>query len=67
MSIHPINHKLSNTPQISRVKLSDFGFARTIQPESCLLKTHCGSLAYAAPEIVRGKDYDGRISDVWSL
>lgn len=49
------------------VKLSDFGFARTINPENCLLKTHCGSLAYAAPEIVRGKDYDGRISDVWSL
>ncbi|KAL5253415.1 hypothetical protein ACHWQZ_G013261 [Mnemiopsis leidyi] len=49
------------------IKLSDFGFARTINPENCQLKTHCGSLAYAAPEIVKGKDYDGRISDVWSL
>ncbi|XP_063682097.1 testis-specific serine/threonine-protein kinase 3-like [Bolinopsis microptera] len=49
------------------IKLSDFGFARTINPESVQLKTHCGSLAYAAPEIVKGKDYDGRISDVWSL
>lgn len=50
-----------------RVKLSDFGFARTINPEANQLKTHCGSLAYAAPEIVKGKDYDGRISDIWSL
>lgn len=49
------------------VKLSDFGFARTINPEANQLKTHCGSLAYAAPEIVKGKDYDGRISDIWSL
>jgi len=49
------------------IKLSDFGFARTINSENFMLKTHCGSLAYAAPEIVKGKDYDGRISDVWSL
>ena len=51
----------------SRIKLSDFGFARMIPENSACLQTHCGSLAYAAPEIVKGKDYDGRISDIWSL
>jgi len=49
------------------IKLSDFGFARMIPENKAALQTHCGSLAYAAPEIVKGKDYDGRISDIWSL
>jgi serine/threonine protein kinase len=30
------------------------------------LKTSCGSLKYAAPEILRGREYVGTQVDVWS-
>ena len=48
-----------------KVKLTDFGFARTFQDE--LLKTYCGSYAYAAPEVINGNPYQGEKSDIWSL
>ena len=49
-----------------RLKISDFGFARSVQ-EGSLLETYCGSFAYAAPEIIRGEPYSGKKSDVWSM
>ncbi|XP_064642595.1 testis-specific serine/threonine-protein kinase 3-like [Lineus longissimus] len=50
----------------NNVKLADFGFAR-LQYSYELSKTFCGSYAYAAPEILDGEDYDGKLADVWSL
>ncbi|KAI9280727.1 kinase-like domain-containing protein [Sporodiniella umbellata] len=49
------------------LKITDFGLARVVDPESPLLTTRCGSEEYAAPEIVQNKGYDGRMTDVWSL
>lgn len=49
------------------IKVSDFGFAITVSDSSARLGTHCGSYAYAAPEILLGERYDGKASDVWSL
>lgn len=47
------------------VKLADFGMA-ALQPKGKTLKSPCGSIHYAAPEIFF-KDYDGAKADVWSL
>ncbi|XP_076943507.1 CBL-interacting serine/threonine-protein kinase 4-like [Bidens hawaiensis] len=49
------------------LKLSDFGLSAL--PESRtngLLHTACGTPAFTAPEIVRGKGYDGAKADAWS-
>lgn len=44
----------------------DFGFSNH-QKNDSLLSTWCGSPPYAAPELLLGQEYDGRMSDVWSL
>ncbi|KAI8335853.1 kinase-like domain-containing protein, partial [Chlamydoabsidia padenii] len=49
------------------LKVTDFGLARVIDPESPILTTRCGSEEYAAPEIVQSKGYDGRQTDTWAL
>ncbi|XP_064624701.1 serine/threonine-protein kinase MARK1-like isoform X2 [Lineus longissimus] len=48
------------------IKLVDFGLSNTFSKEE-LLKTHCGSPEYAAPELfTSGKEYGSEI-DIWSL
>ena len=46
------------------LKIIDFGLSHEFDGTN-LLKTKCGSPSYAAPEILRGKPYDGFKSDVW--
>ncbi|CAL8080418.1 unnamed protein product [Calicophoron daubneyi] len=48
------------------IKLVDFGFANEFHPGT-KLNTFCGSPPYAAPELFRGREYDGPEVDVWSL
>ena len=50
------------------LKISDFGLSREMpDPETTLLSTHCGSIKYAAPEILTiGNEYRGPPCDVWS-
>ena len=47
------------------IKLVDFGMA-ALQPAGMKLSTPCGSPHYAAPEVIRSKQYDGGKADVWS-
>eukprot|EP00118_Oscarella_pearsei_P007779 m.38929 g.38929 ORF g.38929 m.38929 type:complete len:432 (+) comp32647_c0_seq2:64-1359(+) len=49
-----------------QVKICDFGFA-TKYDRGRLLSTFCGSCAYASPEILQGRRYDGFKADVWSV
>ena len=50
-----------------RLKVTDFGLARVIDPNAPILTTRCGSEEYAAPEIVQSMGYDGRQTDTWAL
>ncbi|XP_070264811.1 serine/threonine-protein kinase MARK2-like [Myotis yumanensis] len=47
------------------IKLIDFGYSKQVKDH--MLSTFCGSIGYAAPEMLQGCTYDGRKSDVWSL
>lgn len=47
------------------IKIADFGMASLMKKNS-LLKTSCGSPHYASPEVILGKEYDGRAADIWS-
>jgi len=49
------------------LKISDFGLSNIISDKNQMLKTHCGSEKYAAPEVMQNQDpYVGKPVDVWS-
>jgi 5'-AMP-activated protein kinase catalytic alpha subunit len=50
---------------LNDIKIGDFGLAGKLRPGT-LMATSCGSLRYAAPEILKGKLYSGELADVWS-
>jgi len=47
------------------IKIADFGLSNVYQNQE-MLKTACGSPAYAAPEMLMGKPYYGVKVDIWS-
>ncbi|KAI7865587.1 kinase-like domain-containing protein [Spinellus fusiger] len=61
--LKPENILLDRTKK--SLKIADFGMAAMQSPDKSL-NTSCGSPHYASPEIIKGRPYDGRASDVWS-
>ncbi len=49
----------------SNVKIADFGLSN-FMCDGWFLKTSCGSLNYAAPEVIFGQPYVGPEVDIWS-
>ena len=47
------------------LKLIDFGLS-TKYTDDDLLDQPCGTVVYAAPEVLEGKEYHGMLADVWS-
>ena len=47
-------------------KITDFGLAKFLD-DSSLTSTACGSPCYASPEILSGKPYNAKQSDMWSV
>jgi serine/threonine protein kinase KIN1/2 len=48
------------------IKIIDFGLSNLFSPKA-LLKTFCGSLYFAAPELLQARQYTGPEVDVWSF
>ena len=50
-----------------QIKIADFGMAALHQTATHQLATACGSPHYAAPELLKNKQYRGDCADIWSL
>ena len=48
------------------IKIIDFGLSNLFSPRSAL-KTFCGSLYFAAPELLQARQYTGPEVDIWSF
>ncbi|XP_041535929.1 sperm motility kinase 2B-like [Microtus oregoni] len=49
-----------------KVKIIDFGLGTQVKPGQ-RLSFHCGTYSFGAPELLRGKLYDGPKIDIWTL
>lgn len=58
------NFLYEDTSEDAKLKLIDFGFAKVFQPDE-LLVASCGSVAYVAPEVLKG-NYNSQC-DLWSM
>lgn len=50
-----------------QIKIADFGMAALHQTDNHRLATACGSPHYAAPELLKNKQYKGDKADIWSM
>jgi len=48
------------------LKLADFGFSNVVCVTHNLMFTECGTPGYMAPEVAKGKGYDGAKADIWA-
>ncbi|KAL7929604.1 hypothetical protein V8C35DRAFT_325032 [Trichoderma chlorosporum] len=50
-----------------QIKIADFGMAALHQTATHRLATACGSPHYAAPELLKNRQYRGDKADIWSM
>ncbi|KAL5091385.1 hypothetical protein Trisim1_002993 [Trichoderma cf. simile WF8] len=50
-----------------QIKIADFGMAALHQSNTHRLATACGSPHYAAPELLKNRQYRGDKADIWSM
>lgn len=50
-----------------KIKIADFGMAALHQTDTHRLATACGSPHYAAPELLKNRQYRGDRADIWSM
>ena len=48
------------------VKICDFGVSKQVNVNT-IMKEQCGTPAYMAPELIKGKGYEGYAVDLWSV
>ena len=63
--VKPENILLESFGKSMTCKLIDFGISRTYTLDK-LINTPCGTASYAPPEMHKGEEYYGLLSDVWS-
>ncbi|KAF8539845.1 kinase-like domain-containing protein [Trichophaea hybrida] len=53
------------------IKIGDFGISKRVQNNDTVLRTHCGAIAYMAPEVLTVDDHEHseytNAVDIWSL
>ena len=59
-------HNLLLTNNKKTLKISDFGFAKSMNSEESMAQTMCGTPYYMAPEIMQNKQYLSK-ADLWSV
>lgn len=59
-------HNLLLTNNKKTLKISDFGFAKSMSSEESMAQTMCGTPYYMAPEIMQNKQYLSK-ADLWSV
>ena len=63
--IKPENLLLDKINNKITLKLIDFGISNCYTPDK-LIETPCGTASYAPPEMHKGEEYYGLLSDIWS-
>ncbi|CAK0850479.1 unnamed protein product [Prorocentrum cordatum] len=65
--IKPENIMVNETPESITIKLTDIDLAVSFEDEGKMCSSPCGTLPFAAPEVLLDSPYDVCLADIWSL
>ncbi|RSM03185.1 hypothetical protein CEP52_007558 [Fusarium oligoseptatum] len=67
VSVYFFRQMISAISADLQIKIADFGMAALHQTDTHQLATACGSPHYAAPELLKNRQYRGDRADIWSM